>query len=71
MKRIKENMIREHERKEIYYNFAMNDLINLNNIVQSLHDSIIYKRILNNNNRNLYEIHNNYRYKKNEMYFNM
>ena len=71
MKRIKENMIREHERKEIYYNFAMNDLINLNNIVQSLHDSSIYKRNLNNNNRNLYEIHNNYRYKKNEMYLNM
>ena len=49
----------------------MNDLINLNNIVQSLHDSSIYKRNLNNNNRNLYEIHNNFRYKKNEMYFNM
>ena len=49
----------------------MNDLINLNNIVQSLHDSRIYKINLNNNNRNLYEIHNNYRYKINEMYFNM
>ena len=71
MKRIQESMARDHERDELFYNYAMNDLYNDYQYVQSLPNSCPQKASLKNNIRNIYEIHNNYRNERNELYYNM
>lgn len=70
MKRIQERMARDHERDELFYNYAMNDLYNDYQYVQSL-NSCPQKASLKNNIRDIYEIHNNYRNERNELYYNM
>ena len=70
MKRIQESMARDHERDELFYNYAMNDLYNDYQYVQSL-NSCPQKASLKNNIRDIYEIHNNYRNERNELYYNM
>ena len=71
MKRIQERMARDHERDELFYNYAMNDLYNDHQYVQSLPNSCPQKASLKNNIRDIYEIHNNYRNEGNELYYNM
>ena len=71
MKRIQESMARDHERDELLYNYAMNDLYNDYQYVQSLPNSCPQKASLKNNIRDIYEIHNNYRNERNELYYNM
>ena len=71
MKRIQERMARDHERDELFYNYAMNDLYNDYQYVQSLPNSCPQKASLKNNIRDIYEIHNNYRNERNESYYNM
>ena len=71
MKRIQERMARDHERDELFYNYAMNDLYNDYQYVQSLPNSCPQKASLKNNIRDIYEIHNNYRNERNELYYNM
>ena len=71
MKRIQERMARDHERDELFYNYAMNDLYNDYQYVQSLPNSYPQKASLKNNIRDIYEIHNNYRNERNELYYNM
>lgn len=71
MKRIQERMARDHERDELFYNYAMNDLYNDYQYVQSLPNSCPQKASLKNNIRDIYEIHNNYRNEGNELYYNM
>ena len=71
MKRIQERMARDHERDELFYNYAMNDLDNDYQYVQSLPNSCPQKASLKNNIRDIYEIHNNYRNERNELYYNM
>ncbi len=71
MKRIQESMARDHERDELFYNYAMNDLYNDYQYVQSLPNSCPQKASLKNNIRDIYEIHNNYRNERNELYYNM
>lgn len=70
-KRIQERMARDHERDELFYNYAMNDLYNDYQYVQSLPNSCPQKASLKNNIRDIYEIHNNYRNERNELYYNM
>ena len=64
-------MARDHERDELFYNYAMNDLYNDYQYVQSLPNSCPQKASLKNNIRDIYEIHNNYRNERNELYYNM
>ena len=71
MKRIQERMARDHERDELFYNYAMNDLYNDYQYVQSLPNSCPQKASLKNNIRDIYEIHNNYRNERNELDYNM
>lgn len=71
MKRIQERMARDHERDELFYNYAMNDLYNDYQYVQSLPNSCPQKASLKNNIRDINEIHNNYRNERNELYYNM
>ena len=71
MKRIQESMARDHERDELFYNNAMNDLYNEYKYIQSLPNSCPQKASLKNNIRDIYEIHNNYRNERNESYYNM
>ena len=71
MKRIQESMARDHERDELFYNYAMNDLYNDYQYIQSLPNSYSQKASLKNNIRDIYEIHNNYRNERNELYYNM
>ena len=71
IKQIENNMARDHEREERYYRDAMNDLNNLDNYIQSLPNNNPYKSSLNDNLGRIYEIHNNYRIKRNEMYYDM
>ena len=71
MKRIQESMARDHERDELFYNYAMNDLYNDYQYIQSLPNSCPQKARLKNNIRDIYEIHNNYRNERNELYYNM
>ena len=71
MKRIQESMARDHERDELFYNYAMNDLYNDYQYIQSLPNSCPQKASLKNNIRDIYEIHNNYRNERNELYYNM
>ena len=71
MKRIQERMARDHERDELFYNYAMNDLYNDYQYIQSLPNSCPQKASLKNNIRDIYEIHNNYRNERNELYYNM
>ena len=71
MNRIQERMARDHERDELFYNYAMNDLYNDYQYVQSLPNSCPQKASLKNNIRDIYEIHNNYRNERNELYYNM
>ena len=71
MKRIQERMARDNERDELFYNYAMNDLYNDYQYVQSLPNSCPQKASLKNNIRDIYEIHNNYRNERNELYYNM
>ena len=71
MKRIQESMARDHERDELLYNYAKNDLYNKYKYIQSLPNSCPQKASLKNNIRNIYEIHNNYRNERNELYYNM
>ena len=71
MKRIQERMARDHERDELFYNYAMDDLYNDYQYVQSLPNSCPQKASLKNNIRDIYEIHNNYRNERNELYYNM
>ena len=71
MKRIQESMARDHERDELFYNYAMNNLYNKYQYVQSLPNSCPQKASLKNNIRDIYEIHNNYRNERNELYYNM
>ena len=71
MKRIQERMARDHERDELFYNYAMNDLYNDYQYVQSLPNSCPQKASLKNNIRDINEIHNNYRNERNESYYNM
>ena len=71
MKRIQESMARDHERDELLYNYAMNDLYNKYKYIQSLPNSCPQKASLKNNIRDIYEIHNNYRNERNELYYNM
>ena len=71
MNRIQEHMARDHERDELFYNYAMNDLYNDYQYVQSLPNSCPQKASLKNNIRDIYEIHNNYRNERNELYYNM
>ena len=71
MKRIQERMARDHERDELFYNYAMNDLYNDYQYVQSLPNSCPQKASLKNNIRDIYEIHNNYKNERNELYYNM
>ncbi len=71
MKRIQERMARDHERDELLFNYAMNDLYNDYQYVQSLPNSCPQKASLKNNIRDIYEIHNNYRNERNESYYNM
>ena len=71
MKRIQESMARDHERDELFYNYAMNDLYNDYQYVQSLPNSCPQKASLKKNIRDIYKIHNNYRNERNELYYNM
>ena len=71
MKRIQESMARDHERDELLYNYAKNDLYNKYKYIQSLPNSCPQKASLKNNIRDIYEIHNNYRNERNELYYNM
>ena len=71
MKRIQESMARDHERDELLHNYAMNNLYNKYKYIQSLPNSCPQKASLKNNIRNIYEIHNNYRNERNELYYNM
>ena len=71
MNRIQERMARDHERDELFYNYAMNDLYNDYQYIQSLPNSYSQKASLKNNIRDIYEIHNNYRNERNELYYNM
>ena len=71
MKRIQESMARDHERDELFYNYAMNNLYNKYQYVQSLPNSCPQKASLKNNIRDIYEIHKNYRNERNELYYNM
>ena len=71
MKRIQERMARDHERDELFYNYAMNDLYNDYQYVQSLPNSCPQKASLKKNIRDIYKIHNNYRNERNELYYNM
>ena len=71
MNRIQERMARDHERDELFYNYAMNDLYNDYQYIQSLPNSCPQKASLKNNIRDIYEIHNNYRNERNELYYNM
>ena len=71
MKRIQERMARDHERDELFFNYAMNDLYNDYQYIQSLPNSCPQKASLKNNIRDIYEIHNNYRNERNELYYNM
>ena len=71
MKRIQESMARDHERDELLYNYAKNDLYNKYKYIQSLPNSCPQKASLKKNIRNIYEIHNNYRNERNELYYNM
>ena len=71
MKRIQERMARDHERDELFYNYAMNNLYNDYQYIQSLPNSCPQKASLKNNIRDIYEIHNNYRNERNELYYNM
>ena len=71
IKQIQGSMARDHERQEREYRYAMNDLNNFNNYIESLPDSCPQKRGLENNLRNIYEIHNNNRVRQNELYYDM
>ena len=71
MKRIQESMARDHERDELFYNYAMNDLYNDYQYIQSLPNSCPQKASLKKNIRDIYKIHNNYRNERNELYYNM
>ena len=71
MKRIQESMARDHERDELLHNNAMNNLYNKYKYIQSLPNSCPQKASLKNNIRDIYEIHNNYRNERNELYYNM
>ena len=71
MKRIQESMARDHERDELFYNYAMNNLYNDYQYIQSLPNSCPQKASLKNNIRDIYKIHNNYRNERNELYYNM
>ena len=71
MKRIQESMARDQERDELLHNNAMNNLYNKYKYIQSLPNSCPQKASLKNNIRNIYEIHNNYRNERNELYYNM
>ena len=71
IRKIENNMARDHERQERYYRNSMNDLKNFDRYVQSLPDDCPQKSSLNNNIRNIYEIHNNYRTSQNELYYGM
>jgi hypothetical protein len=71
IRKIENNMARDHERQERYYRNSMNDLKNFDRYVQSLPDDCPQKSSLNNNIRNIYKIHNNYRTSQNELYYGM
>ena len=71
MKRIQESMARDHERDELFYNYAMNNLYNKYKYIQSLPNSCPQKASLKKNIRDIYKIHNNYRNERNELYYNM
>ena len=71
MKRIQESMALDHERDELFHNYAMNNLYNDYQYIQSLPNSCPQKASLKNNIRDIYEIHNNYRNERNELYYNM
>ena len=71
MKRIQESMARDHERDELLYNYAKNDLYNKYKYIQSLPNSCPQKASLKKNIRDIYKIHNNYRNERNELYYNM
>ena len=71
IKNIQKHMAQNHEKEQQYYNYAMNNLNNFNQYVQSLPDSCPQKRSLKNNIRDIYEIHNNLRKNQNELYYNM
>ena len=71
MNRIQERMARDHERDELFYNYAMNDLYNDYQYIQSLPNSCPQKASLKKNIRDIYKIHNNYRNERNELYYNM
>ena len=71
IKQIQGNMARDHERQEREYRYAMNDLNNFNNYIESLPDSCPQKIRLEDNLRNIYEIHNNNRARQNELYYDM
>ena len=71
MNRIQERMAQDHERDELLYNYAKNDLYNKYKYIQSLPNSCPQKASLKNNIRDIYEIHNNYRNERNESYYNM
>ena len=71
MKRIQESMARDHERDELLHNNAMNNLYNKYKYIQSLPNSCPQKASLKKNIRDIYEIHNNYRNERNELYYNM
>ena len=49
MNRIQERMARYHERDELFYNYAMNDLYNDYQYIQSLPNSCPQKASLKNN----------------------
>ena len=71
MKRIQESMAWDHERDELFHNYAMNNLYNDYQYIQSLPNSCPQKASLKKNIRDIYKIHNNYRNERNELYYNM
>ena len=71
IRKIKNNMAEEHARNELYYHYAVQDLNNFNRYFESFPENCPQKRELLNNNRKIYEIHNNSRASRNKLYYNM
>ena len=71
IRKIVNDMDRDHEREERYYCNEMNALNDFDSYVQSLPDDCPQKSSLNNNIRNIYAIHNKSRTSRNELYYDM
>ena len=71
IRKIENDMARDHERQERDYRNAMNDLNNNYRYIQSLPDNCPQKNNLICDLRNIYEIHNKYRSIRNESYYDM